>query len=123
MGSIGLAERIVVETDVAAGDRNVERAAGFGDAVDRFAELPHDFGLFGIAEVQAIGGGHGARAGAGDVARGFGDGVHRADARIEAHQRPLPSVGKRERALAFPSRRTTAASPAPGTRSVLVRTM
>ena len=76
-----------------------ERAAGFGDAVDGFAELPHHFGLFGIAEVEAIGGGPGARADGGDVARGFGDGVHRAGARIERAPAAVAAGGKRQRAL------------------------
>ena len=33
-GIDGFAERVVVKADVAAGDGNGERAAGFGDAVD-----------------------------------------------------------------------------------------
>ena len=38
-----LAVGLVVEADVAAGDRDVQRAAGLADAFDRLGELPHDF--------------------------------------------------------------------------------
>ena len=96
--------------------------AGFGDAVDGFAELPHHFGFFGIAEIEAIGGGPGARADGGHVARGFGDGVLAPTRGSSEHQRPLPSVESAS-ARCVPLRRTTAASAAPGTASVLVRTM
>ena len=50
---------LVVERDIAAGDRRAERGAGFGDAVDGGGELRHDLRLFRIAEVQAIGRGDG----------------------------------------------------------------
>ncbi len=123
VGSIGLAKSVVIEADVAAGDGNVEGAAGFSDAIDGFAELPHHFGLFGIAEIEAIGGGQRDARRCSDIARSFGDGMHRANARIESwHQRPLPSV-ESARARLVPLRRTTAASPAPGPTRVLVRTM
>ena len=54
VGIDGLAVGLVVEADVAAGDRNVERAAGLGDPLDRFDELPHDLGPLRVAEVQAV---------------------------------------------------------------------
>src|SRR5205823_2201393 len=76
----GFAEGFVVEADVAAGDGRAKGGAGVGDAVDRFAELPHHFRLLRAAEVEAVRGGNGARAACGYVARGFRDGVHRADA-------------------------------------------
>src|ERR1700687_3704769 len=79
----GFADGFVVEADVAAGDGRAEGGAGFGEAVDGFAELPHHFGLFGAAEVEAIGGGDGSRATGGYVAGGFGDGMHRAYAGIQ----------------------------------------
>ena len=63
------------------------------------AELPHHFGFFGIAEIQAIRGGAGARAHCGDVARGFGDGMHCADARIERAPAAVAVGGKREGAM------------------------
>ena len=58
-----LAVGLVVEADVAAGDRHVERAARVGDALDGLDELPHDLGPLGVAEVQAVGGAdrHGRR--------------------------------------------------------------
>ena len=68
----------VVEADVAAGDRHVERAAGVADAADGFADLPHDLGPLGIAEVQVVGRADRLAAGARDVARRFGHGEHRA---------------------------------------------
>ena len=51
-----LAVGLVVEADVATGDRHVERPARFGNARDRLDELPHDLGPLGVAEVQAVGG-------------------------------------------------------------------
>src|SRR6266705_723147 len=56
-GVNGFAESLVVETNVAAGDGCAEGGAGFGDAIDDFAELPHYFGLFGVAKIEAIRGG------------------------------------------------------------------
>ena len=50
-----LAVGLVVEADVAAGNRRIEGAARLGDPFDRLDELPHDLGTFGIAEVQAVG--------------------------------------------------------------------
>src|ERR1019366_5803959 len=82
-GINGLAERVIIKTDVAAGDGDLQRGAGFGDAVNAFTEFPHHFGLFGIAEIQAIGGGKWTRTTARNVARGFGDGGLRAFARIQ----------------------------------------
>src|SRR6266849_2355779 len=98
-GVDGFAEGFVVEADVAAGDRRAEGGAGFGDAVDGFAELPHHFGLFGAAEVEAIRGGDGARAAGGHVAGGFGDGMHRADARIQLAPAAVAVGGEREAAF------------------------
>jgi len=53
-----------------------EGGACFAYAVDGLGKLPHYFGLFGAAEIEAVGGGYGTRAGSGNVAGGFGDGVH-----------------------------------------------
>ena len=50
VGAVGL----VVQADVAADDRYGERITGFGHAVDRLRQLPHDFGMGRIAEVQAV---------------------------------------------------------------------
>ena len=64
----------VVEAHIAAGDWGVECAAGFGQAFDGFAELEEIFGFVGISEIQVVRDGERGCAGAGDVARGFGDG-------------------------------------------------
>src|ERR1700722_6628755 len=82
-GINSFAQSFVVETDVAAGDGNFQLFAGFRDAVDGLGELPHDVRLFGIAEVEAVGCGHGSCSRTGDFAGGLGDGVHRSKARIE----------------------------------------
>ena len=66
------AESFVVEADVASGDGSVEGGARFDQAIDGFAELPHHFGLFGAAEIQAIRGGDGPRAAASHIAGRFG---------------------------------------------------
>ena len=65
--------RLVVEADVAAGDRHGERAAGGADAFNRPGELPHDLRPLRVAEIQAVGGAERPAAGAGDVARRFSD--------------------------------------------------
>src|SRR5437763_799807 len=45
---------LVVEGDVAAHDREIERAAGLGHPVDTADELAHDLGPLGIAEIHAV---------------------------------------------------------------------
>ena len=70
----GNALGIVVEADVAAGDGDLEGFAGLGQPGDGLLELPHDLGLLGIPEVQAVGDADGPGADAGQVAAGFGDG-------------------------------------------------
>src|SRR6267143_995976 len=95
----GFAKSFVVEADVAAGDGRAEGGAGFGEAVDGFAELPHHFGFFGAAEIEAIRGGDGPRAAAGYVAGRFRDGVHGANARIQLAPAAVAVRGERERAL------------------------
>src|ERR1019366_1849388 len=77
------AESFVVEADVAAGNRRIQFLAGFGDAVNHLRKLPHDIRLFGIAEVEAVGGADRSRSRAGHFARGFGDRVHGAETGIE----------------------------------------
>ena len=78
-------KRFVVEADVAAGDRRFEGRAGFGHAVDDFAELPHHFGMFGIAEVEAVCRRQRPSAGADDIAARFSDHQLGAFARILRH--------------------------------------
>ena len=126
-GINALAKRLVVEADVAAGDGNLQFFAGFGDAVDRLRELPHDVGLFGIAEVEAVGRGNRSRAGTCDFAGGLGDGVHRAQARIEIAPASIAVERHGKAALRGLGSgflmRITPASPAPGASTVLVCTM
>src|SRR6266571_5016665 len=110
-GVDGFPQRLVVEADISAGNGSGERGARFGKPIDRFGKLPHHFGLFRTAEVQTIGRRNRPGAARGDVARGF-----------DWHQRPLPSVAS-AKARFVPFTRTMAASPAPGTTSVFVRTM
>src|SRR5260370_30330397 len=98
-GINGFAESFIVETDVAAGDGSAEGGAGFAETVDDFAELPHHFGLFGAAEVQAIRGGNGPRAARGHVAGRFRDGVHGANAGIQLAPTAIAVGGERQGAL------------------------
>src|SRR5258708_36170049 len=93
------AESFVVEADVAAGDGSAEGGAGFGEAVDGFAELPHHFGLFGAAKIEAIRGGDGPRAATSHVAGRFGDRVHCANARIQMAPAAIAVGGERKPAL------------------------
>src|SRR4029077_3532144 len=88
--------RVVIKADVAAGYGNGKRAAGFGHAVYSFAELPHDFGFFGIAKIEAIRGGPRTSARGGHIAGGFGNGMHGAGARIERAPTAFAVGGKRE---------------------------
>ena len=48
---------LVVERDVAAGDGDAELEASVAEALDGLGELPHDLGVLGGAEVQAVGDG------------------------------------------------------------------
>ena len=98
-GIDAFAARLVIERDVAAGDGRAERGAGLGDAVDGGGKLRHDLGLLRIAEVEAVGGGHGSCAGAGHFARGFGHGVHRAQLGIEIRPAAVAVERHREAAL------------------------
>src|SRR5690606_30444406 len=59
------------EADVAAHDREVERAAGLGHAVDGAHDLAHDLGPLGVAEVQVVGDGDRLGADRGQVAPGL----------------------------------------------------
>src|SRR5438105_11168927 len=74
---------LVVETDVAASDRCVKSAAGFREAAHGFTQLPKDFGTVRIAEVEIVSDAEWTRAGASEIAGGFGNGDFGAFARIE----------------------------------------
>ena len=69
---------LVVERDVAAGNRRTQRRAGLADAVNGRRKLRHNLRLLRVAEVQAVGCRYRRRAGAGHFARGLGHGMHRA---------------------------------------------
>ena len=64
---------LVVERDVAGDDREVERAAGLGHALDAADELAHDLGPLRVAEIHAVGGGERAGADRAEVAIRLGD--------------------------------------------------
>ena len=59
---------LVVERDVAGHDREVEILAGLADAAHAADELAHDFGPFGIAEIEIVGDRQRPAADGGDVA-------------------------------------------------------
>ncbi len=50
----GAGRVLIVERDVAAGDRRAEREAGIGDAAARLAKLEEHLGLLRVAEVEAV---------------------------------------------------------------------
>src|SRR5207248_3987730 len=69
----GAALGVVVEADIAADDRQVERATGVGEPAGGLLQLPVDLRLVRVAEVQAVGDGDRPGAGGDDVASRFGD--------------------------------------------------
>ncbi len=113
---------LVVERDVAAGDRRAEHAAGVAHPADRFLELVEDLGALGVPEVEAVGDRHGARAGAGDVARGLGDGDLSAGARFEVDVAPV-AIGLEGDRLVGSREPHDGGVAGPGPITVLVRTV
>src|SRR6266571_2278059 len=93
------AEGFVIEADVPASDRRAQRGASFADSIDRLRKLPHQFGLFRAAEIEAVRGRDGPRAAASHVARRFRDGVHRAHTRIQLAPAAVAVGRERQRAL------------------------
>ena len=83
------AVRLVVEADVAAGDRDLQRPARIADPRHRAGELPHDLRPLRISEVQAVGGADRPSAGAGDVAGRLRHGQHRPAVRVEKAVPPV----------------------------------
>src|SRR4051812_1595982 len=79
----GVAVRLVIEADVTAGNRYVQRATCCANPFDCFGELPHDLGPLRISEVEAVGRAERLRTSAGDVARRLRNREHRAAKRIE----------------------------------------
>ena len=104
VGLIGDVAGLVVEADVAAGDRQAELAAAVGQAADGLGELPHDLGLLRGAEVQAVGDGERLRAGHGDVAVGLGEVQLGAGVRVEPGEAGVAVEGERDAAVAAPRR-------------------
>src|SRR5204862_4473131 len=76
--------------------------ASFGDPINDLRKLPHDMRFFGIAEVQAIRRAYGSSPSARNVARSFGNRVHRAEFGIEIAPTPVAIECHREPALRTP---------------------
>src|SRR5262249_48959818 len=74
---------LVVEADVAAGDRHVQRATRFANTFDRSRELPHDRRPLRITEIQTVCSADRKRTRTRDVSRRFRYGQHRPTLRIE----------------------------------------
>ena len=116
VGLIGGRAGLVVEADVAAGDRGAQGPAGLGEPAGRLGELPHHRRVLGRAEVEAVGHRERSRAGARHIAVGLGQRQLRTVMRVE-HGEPAVAV-ERERDAARWSRRRAgrprrrAASPA-----------
>ena len=62
---------LIVQADVPAGDRRVKCATGFSDSANRFPQLPEDFRIVRIAEIEIVGRAERDRAGARQVAGAF----------------------------------------------------
>ena len=88
VGAIAPGRRLVVEADVAAGDRQAERPARVAQAAHRLAQLPERLGPRRVAEVQAVRDAQRPRAGDRDVARRLGDAQRRAQPRVERADAP-----------------------------------
>jgi len=120
------AKSFVVEADVAAVMGVPRAVAGFGEALDGFAELPHHFGFFrGCRKLEAIRRGDGRAPLHATLRAASGDGVHRADAGIELAPAAV-AVGGKPRARASPRPFSDldaydSASLAPGPARVFVR--
>ena len=78
---------LVVEADVAAGDRRVEGAATLGQAADRFPQLPEDLRVARAAEIEVVSGAQRDGAGAGQVSRRLGHGQLAAFVRVQRRRR------------------------------------
>src|ERR1051326_2275112 len=98
-GVYPFAQGFVVEADVATSDGNLEFLAGLCKAVDGLRELPHDRRLLGISEIQAIGCADRIRPGAGDLASGLSDRMHRPEPRIEIAPASIAIEGHRQATL------------------------
>ena len=122
VGRIACRLGLIVEGNVAAHHRQLERAAGLGDALDRLGELPQDLGSLRRAEVQAVGEPERLAPPAhGDVAGGLARPPSRRRGRGSRKTwRPLPSVETASPRRVPLTRRTAASEP--GRTSVLMPT-
>ena len=122
VGSIGAAVGLVVEADVAAGDRHVERPAGFADAGDRLRELPHDLGPFcGLPKFRQFVAPIGSPPAQATLRAASATASFAPWRGSRSTNRPLPSTDIAS-ARSVPFTRTTLA-PMPGSMIVFVRTM
>ena len=93
-----VARGLVVEADVAADYGDAERATRLTHAVDGLAQLPHDRGMFGVAEVQTVDQRDRARADTSQIEHRFTDDSRRAAARIDRTPAMVAVGRERERA-------------------------
>ena len=105
---------LVVEADIAGHDREVERLAGRRHAADGGGELPHDLGLFGVAEIHVVGDRQRPGADRGHVAPGLGHRLRAAHPRGRRGSSAACSRWSGPAPAAESSSLTTAASAAPG---------
>ena len=83
-GRIDNASRVlIIQRNISARHWRPKRATCFCYSFNRFTQLPEIFRLVRIAEIQAIRHSQRARAGAGEISRGFGNGDFAALARVE----------------------------------------
>ena len=92
---------LVVKRAVAARDRGVESAAGFGQAAHRFFELPEQLRLVRIAEIQIVRHAQWRRAGASQIPRRFRHGDLPAFVRIEVNVSRVAVHGNRDELFRF----------------------
>jgi hypothetical protein len=116
-----LGAELVVEADVAAGHRGAQRQARLAQSLDRFHELMVDLRDRGVAEVQVVGHAERRRPDAGEVAGRLGHGEAGAAARREVDVAGV-AVDGRGHAATGALESQHAASPAPGSTTVLVMT-
>ena len=106
----GSARGLVVEADIAAHDRDLQRAAGLGQAGDRLLHLPVHLWPVGIGEVQAVGHGQRLRPGRDDVARSFRNRQLSPEVRVEL---AVAGVARGGDSQTNAPRRRTRPSPSP----------
>jgi len=82
-GINGLPFCLVVKADITASHRNIKLPTGSSNAFDRLFKLPHNLGLFRIAEIQAIGDTHRCGPDAGQIAAGLSHGYFPASPGIQ----------------------------------------